>query len=36
MKEALKSYGGTALVVLVTLALVAYFAPESVKKWVRI
>ncbi len=36
MKEALKSYGGTVLVVLGTLALVAWLAPESVKKWLRI
>jgi hypothetical protein len=36
MKEMLKSYGGTALVVLATIALVAYFAPESAKKWLRI
>lgn len=36
MKDLFKSYGGTVLVSLITIALVAYFAPESVKKWLRI
>lgn len=36
MKDIIKSYGGTVAVVLVTIGLVAYFAPESVKRWFRI
>lgn len=36
MKEFIKSYGATVGVVLVTIGLIVYFAPESVKHWFRI
>lgn len=36
MKDLFKSYGGTVAVVLLTIAVVAYFAPEKVKAWLRI
>ena len=36
MKDLIKSSVGTVAVVIVTIGLVAYFAPESVKRWFRI